>query len=112
MYMVLFVLDDPNRLAEVLAAWEKAGITGVTILESTGMSRMRQRQMIPMRYIWPVVEREVSHLTLLAIVADETHVETCLREAEGVVGDLSEPHTGILAAWPVPIVKGLRAEGR
>ena len=111
MFMVLFVLDDPDRLDEVLAAWEKAGITGVTIFESTGMRRLRQRY-IPMRYVMPLVDREEHHLTLMAIVPDEAHVETCLREAEGIVGDLSEAHTGILAAWPVPIVKGLRGEGQ
>ena len=32
MYMVMFVLDDPEKLVEVLNAWEKAGITGVTII--------------------------------------------------------------------------------
>lgn len=110
MFMTMLVLDDPQRLQEVLAAWEKAGITGVTIFESTGMRRMRQRY-IPMRYVSPLVDREVDHLTLMAIVPDEEHVQTVLCVAESVIGDLSAPHTGIFAAWPVAMVKGLRPEG-
>jgi len=111
MYMALFVLDDPDRLDEVLAAWEKAGITGVTIFETTGMRRMRQRSMVAARFVWPVVDREVNHLTLMAIVPGEQEVDTCLREAERVVGDLSNPHAGIFAAWPLTMVKGYRGEG-
>ncbi|MEN6479825.1 MAG: hypothetical protein ABFD20_09330 [Anaerolineales bacterium] len=109
MFMTVLVLDDPQRLQEVLAAWEKAGITGVTIFESTGMRRVRQRY-IPMRYVSPLVDREVDHITLMAIVPDEERAQTVLRIAEGVIGDLSEPHTGIFAAWPITMVKGFRTE--
>ena len=36
MYALLFVLDDPDRLDEVLTAWANIGVRGVTIMESTG----------------------------------------------------------------------------
>ncbi len=69
MYMIWFVLDNPDRLDEVLDAWEKAGIGGVTITESTGIHRLR-RQMIPMRYVFQQSSMvEEGHYTLMAIVA-------------------------------------------
>ncbi len=37
--MVILVLDDVDRLEDVLAAWRKAGAPGVTILESSGAAR-------------------------------------------------------------------------
>ena len=106
MYMILFVLDDPDRLNEVLESWEKAGVGGVTIIESTGLHRMR-RQFIPMRYAAALINQEENHLTLLAIVDDEAKIQACLNGAEQVVGDLEKPNTGIFAAWPLSLVKGL-----
>lgn len=106
MYMILFVLDDPDYLNEILEAWEGVGIRGVTIVESTGLHRVR-RQFIPMRYISALVNQERSHLTLLAIVEDEAKIHASLQAAESVVGDLSGPNTGILTAWPLSVVKGL-----
>jgi len=37
MYMIMFVLDNPERLSEILKAWEGIGIRGATIVESTGI---------------------------------------------------------------------------
>lgn len=110
MYMMMMVLDDPNHLYAVLEAWEKAGISGVTILESTGLHRV-QRKFIPMRYVPVLISEEDNHLTLLAITADEAHVRAALAAAESVVGDLDGPNTGVFAAWPLSVVKGLPGEG-
>ncbi|MFZ3150105.1 MAG: hypothetical protein WA116_00260 [Anaerolineaceae bacterium] len=106
MFMILFVLDDPEKLLEVLDAWEKAGIKGVTIIESTGMHRVR-RQFVPMRYVSALFDQEESHLTLLAIVEEETSIQACLDATEAVVGDLDSGNTGIFTAWPLYSVKGL-----
>jgi hypothetical protein len=108
MYMVLFVLDDPNRLDELLAAWSDAGISGATIIESTGIRR-RLTQTVPMRFLYqaanPLIEE--GHVTLLAIVADEDKARLCLQATEALVGDLTGPNTGVFAAWPLTLVKGL-----
>ena len=41
-YLVVFVLDDIDRSQDVLDAWESAGVNGITIIESTGLGRVRQ----------------------------------------------------------------------
>ena len=107
MYMIFFVLDDPDRLDEVLNAWETVGISGVTVIESTGIHRLK-RQMTPMRYVFPqpsVVEE--GHYTLIAIVADQPTVQACLQSTENLIGDLSQPNTGVFAAWPLTTIKGV-----
>ncbi len=109
MHMILFVLDDPDRLDDLLDAWEAVGITGVTITESTGIHRFRSaRQKIPMRYVFGAVgsKIEVGHFTLLALVKGEDVVQRCLEATEKLVGDLREPNTGVFASWPVNFVKG------
>jgi len=107
MYMILFVLDDPDRLDEVLDAWEKAGVNGVTIVESTGIHRLR-RQSIPMRYVFQQSSAvEEGHFTLIAIVPGEPAVQACLHATESLIGDLLQPNTGVFAAWPLTTVKGI-----
>ncbi|HNW95877.1 MAG TPA: hypothetical protein PKW57_06820 [Anaerolineaceae bacterium] len=110
MFNILFVLDDPDKLPELLEAWEEAGISGVTILESTGMYRLKRR-LFPMRYLPVVYDQEESHLTLMAIVDDEQLIQACLRATEKVIGSLEEPNTGIFAAWPLTVVKGIPKKG-
>lgn len=105
MHMIYCVLDDPEKLIDVLSAWEKVGITGVTILESTGMHRVTRRA-FPMRYLPALYGQEENHLTLMAIVRDESFISACLETTESVVGDLNSPNTGIFTAWPLSVIKG------
>lgn len=111
MYMMMFVLDNPDKLDDVLASWYKAGVGGATITESSGSYRRRKAQPIGARYLFgaPTVSQGVGrgNITLFAIVPDEATVRRCIEATEGVTGDLSEPNTGIFSAWELDIVKGL-----
>ena len=42
-YLVVFVLDNPDRCQDVLNSWEEAGAKGITILESTGIGAFANR---------------------------------------------------------------------
>ena len=44
MYMIFYVLNDPERLDDMLDAWTKAGIKGITFIESTGYARRHHRK--------------------------------------------------------------------
>lgn len=106
-YMALFILDDPSLVEDVLKAWTKGGIRGATIMESTGLYRLT-RKLIPMRYLYTSREAsEKENVTLIAIVDDQAMTEKCLQLTESVIGDLNQPNTGIFAAWPLSMVKGL-----
>jgi hypothetical protein len=50
---------------------------------------------------------EEQHVTLFVIVPGEAEVQTCLAAVEEVVGDLNGPNTGVMAAWPLSLVKGV-----
>jgi nitrogen regulatory protein PII len=113
MFMVLCVIDDPSNVDQVLEALEAGGITGATLIESTGLHR-RQKKHIPLPYLYTRPESvETENMTLFAIVPDRACAEKCRAIIEGVVGDLNSPNTGIFAAWQLDIVKGVtsRDEG-
>ena len=111
MFMVMFVLDDPDRLDEVLEAWESIGVSGSTIIESTGINRRRMARQVGTTFMAGInrliESEEEGHVTLLVIVPDERMAHAYLQAVEKVVGDLNEPNTGVLAAWPLPLVKGV-----
>lgn len=111
MQMVMFVLDDPDQLDEVLDAWRAIGVSGATILESSGLYRRREPKRVGARYAFGLdlgaQHVEIGHYTLFVIVPDAATVRLCLDAVEAVVGDLAQPNTGIFAAWEVPFVKGV-----
>ena len=106
MFMIYFVLDNPDQLDDILAAWSTAGVRGVTISESTGMHR-RHFAHVPMRYMFGSADEDTGNLTLTAIVENETLVHAALAAVEALVGNLDKPNTGVFAAWPLMLVKGL-----
>ena len=110
MLMVALVVNDPNHLDAVLEAWHAIGIDGVTILETSGLHR-RRHQVLGARYAFafPILDgsRYGGHFTLLTAVPDRAAVDASAAAAEKVVGDLSEPNTGVLFAWPLEVVHGV-----
>ena len=42
--MILLILDDINQCQPVLDAWEAQKVGGVTILESTGLGRVKKNR--------------------------------------------------------------------
>jgi len=110
MYAVMFVLDDPNKLDAVLDAWEKAGIQGVTIIESTGFQRRRaQRKHLPLRFDFQpiLVGTEKGNMTLITFVENQELIDACVKATESIVGNLDNPNTGVLVSWPLHSVHGI-----
>jgi nitrogen regulatory protein PII len=111
MYMIFFVLDNPEFLDEILDAWEAIGVSGVTIIDSTGINRRRQAQQVGtlfMAGINRIMSSDLeTHNTLFTIVQNENLVQKCLESAESIVGDLNQPNSGVIAAWPISYVKGI-----
>jgi nitrogen regulatory protein PII len=111
MHMVMFVLDNPNQLDAILNAWEKVGISGATIIESTGINRYKRAQLVGSAFMAGINRlmsaSEENHYTLFAIVNKDEMIEDCLLAVESIVGDLNQPNTGIFFAWPLDFVKGV-----
>lgn len=111
MYVVLFVLDNPNMLDDVLDAWDAIGVSGVTIMDSTGINRRRRAAQVGKPFMAGINRLmsgdQENQYTLLTIVRNEAVVQECVEAAEKIVGDLDLPNSGILVAWPLAYVKGV-----
>jgi len=107
MYMIMLVLDNPDYLDQVLKDWKQAGISGATIVESTGIQHLRKMN-VPMNYLYQTPGLiEEGHITLFVIVESELLVQDCLQITEQIVGNLERPDTGVFAAWPLAYVRGV-----
>ena len=110
MYAVIFVLHNPDMLDKVLEAWQAIGISGVTIIESTGVHRRsQQKKRIPMRFQFaPLgVSFEEGNITLMTVLRTKEILNNCVSTAESIIGDLNNPDTGIVFSWPLEFVKGV-----
>jgi len=113
MFLILLVLNNIDQCQDVLDAWDAAGAPGVTILPSTGLGRIRAKtglhEDIP---LMPSLEdflqqEENLHRTLIAIVRGRELVDRIVQATQAVLGDLNQPHTGILVILPVLEAYGL-----
>ncbi len=112
MLLIWFVLDNSSLLDELLEAWTDAGVQGITILDSTGCHRVRGRSSTHDMPLMLGLSRllrtdQVGHNTLFAVVEGMAVVERVVTATERVVGDLSQPNTGLLFVVPVTAVWGL-----
>jgi nitrogen regulatory protein PII len=113
MYIILFVLDDFEKLGDLLDAWEEAGVPGATVLHSSGLGRIRQagfRDDVP---LMPSLEDLFNHeesfsRTIFSVVDSDEIVDRVVEATQRVVGDLMQPKAGLLVVLPTARVYGLR----
>lgn len=117
MKTILFVLNDPSKLLDLLNAWREAGANGATVLFSTGMGRLHQSAalrddlpLMPSLSDFYVQSEELSR-TIFTVIRDDL-VEPILAVTEKIIGDLNKPGTGILIVLPVENVHGLIDYGK
>lgn len=112
MYLILFVLNDPDKLEDLLIAWEENGIQGATVLFSTGLGRIRELDtwrddmpLIPSLKDFYEIPENLNR-TIFTIVKDEVHVDAIVAATKNVVGELDEQETGLLLVLPILRVYG------
>ena len=113
--LLVFVLDNLEQLPDILEAWNEAGVSGTTILESTGQARVRGAVRDDMPLIPSLGDvlagRELHHRTLFTVIEDDATLERTITATEGIIGDFSRHHTGLLFVLPVGRVLGLEKRG-
>ena len=110
--LVIMVLDDVEKLEDVMHVWRRAGAGGVTILASSGAGRLTgavgSREDFPLLPSLRTVmaAQEVLHRTLFTVLEDDVDVEAFFDATEQVVGRFDGPFTGVIMAVPVLSVRG------
>ncbi len=110
-HMILLVLDNLEQCPAVLDAWEAAGAPGITILDSTGLARIKSgiRDDLPlMPSITSLLKvREERHRTIFTVVEGDLLVDRIIEATQAITGSLDNKDTGILFVLPVSRVVGI-----
>lgn len=110
--LVVVVLNDVNQLEPLMGAWTRAGAKGITVLHSTGASRLSdalRRDDVPLfPSLSDLLEHEELHQrTLFTVVEGDALVDKLIVVAQSIVGDFDQANTGILFTVPVGRALGL-----
>jgi nitrogen regulatory protein PII len=110
--LVILIANDPEDCPAILEAWEGLGVSGVTILESSGLGRLRKAGMQDDFPLLPSLKdmfgsREIYHRTLLSVVEGQEKVDQMIEAAQKIIGDLANEHTGFMFVVPVSQVIGM-----
>lgn len=106
------VILKPELLSSILLEFNNQGIKGATVFESMGMGYlMAESAPIFARLSQVAMGSAAPSRTLMAVIEDR-QVDLAVKIIEDVVGDLTQPNTGIVFTVPVDFIRGLRdAEG-
>lgn len=114
MYTLLIViLHNLELLPELLDAWKKVGIPGITLLPSLGgFEAVNQLQRSGLAGLLSVFEQtSPKQRTIMSLIDNEETLSIAISEAERVVGGFDRPHSGILFTLPVGQALGLQKWG-
>lgn len=114
MQLLILVLNETEKLSDLLFELEKSGVTGGTILDSTGMARLlysdkRELPMFSSMYML-MNDGHPMNKTVMMVLDDEK-VETA-KSVIKTVCDFSKPGVGIMFTLPVLSVEGSKQRDR
>jgi nitrogen regulatory protein P-II 1 len=110
-HLLIAVINQEEKLEDVLAGFLEIGVTGATVLNSEGMGRLLASE-VPIFAGLAALQRRTRprNQTLFAVIQDDAKVDRALALLQEVCGSLDEPGTGIAFTVPVTRVVGLKPE--
>lgn len=109
MELLMVILKKVELVDDIMHKLAESGVRGGTIIDGTGMAKsLVNMDDLPMfgmlRYIISDEEKLKSKILLFALKEEKvTEVKDKIKE---VIGDLSEPNTGIMFTIPIKNVEG------
>ena len=110
MQLLIAVINQEERMEEILSGFLEIGITGATLINTEGMGRLLASEVPIFAGLQALAGRTRPRNQTLFSVVDDDKVEPALALLQEVVGDFSQPATGIVVTLPVNRVLGLKAE--
>ncbi|WP_129614241.1 P-II family nitrogen regulator [Acholeplasma hippikon] len=113
MKLLVFILNNTDKLDGLVKEFAKNELTGATIIKSSGVAQRLldsndETLSTIVGSLKKILSREnVPNNTILMVLKEE-RVSKVVEIIESVVGDLSNPNTGIVFTLPIDFVKGLK----
>jgi hypothetical protein len=109
--LLIVVINDVDRMDEVLAGFLEIGITGATVIDSEGMGRVLSHDIPIFAGLQTLISRSrPQNQTLFSVIDEPEKVEQAIALLQDVCGRFDDPATGIAMTVPVSRVVGLAPE--
>ncbi|HEX2209195.1 MAG TPA: hypothetical protein VHG93_16055 [Longimicrobium sp.] len=110
MQLLIAVINQEERMEEILSGFVEIGITGATLINTEGMGRLLASEVPIFAGLQALAGRTRPRNQTVFSVLDDDKVEPALALLQEVCGDFSKPATGIVVTLPVNRVLGLKPE--
>lgn len=108
--LLVAVINDPEKLDEILSGFLELGVTGATIVSSEGMGRLLSHDIPIFAGLQTLLSGSRPQNRMIFSVVPDTLVDPALELLQDVCGNLASPATGIAFVLPVERVVGLAPE--
>lgn len=111
MKLFVYVLNQQEKMDEILSGFIEIGITGATIIDSVGMGRILAQDVPIFAGFQALLSGSRPYnKTIVSVVDDDSKVDEALKLIEDVCGAFTEPGAGIAFTLPLSAVYGLKPE--
>lgn len=111
MHLFVAVINQEERLDDILSGFVELGITGATVINSEGMGHVLSHDIPIFAGLQTLIARSrPANRTIFSVIKEDDTLERAIALVQDICGDLNDPATGILFAVPVSRVVGLAPE--
>ncbi len=112
MKLLVAVVNDPDKVVDILDGFLEIDVRGATILESSGMAHMIADH-VP--FFTPFAEMGIENAgnsrTLFSLMRDEDKLDKAIQVIDDVLGGLHQPDSGLVFVLPVERCLGMPEPG-
>lgn len=108
--LLVAVINDPEKVDEILSGFVELGITGATIVSSEGMGRLLSHDVPIFAGLQTLISGSRPQNRTIFSVVPLDRVDPAVELFQEVCGNLRSPATGIVFTLPVDRVVGLAPE--
>lgn len=107
MQLLLAVINEPEKIDDIIAGFFEIGLRGATVISSEGMGRILSHDIPVFAGLQTLLQgSRPQNRTIFSVVADE-QVDPAIEVLQRVCGTMENPATGIAVTIPLGRVIGL-----
>jgi len=109
--LLIAVINQEEKLDEILSGLVELGVTGATLIDSEGMGRVLTHDIPIFAGLDTLASRSrPKNQTILSVIRDDHTADRVIALLQEICGDFEDPATGIVFTIPVSRVVGLSPE--
>lgn len=111
MQLLIAVINEEEKLDEILSGLIELGVTGATIIDSEGMGRVLSHDIPIFAGLETLASRSrPQNQTIFSVIREDEKLDAVIALLQEICGDFGRPGTGIAFTVPVGRVVGLAPE--